>query len=252
MYCWKLAAVAAFIVSLSSTLKYSGMQYESMQEKKVYSVAKLTGNLNIDANWNKPEWSGVKSIRISNRMGEKPPFEPLVEAKVMYNDSNVFVIFRVQDRFVKSTVTEINGPVSENSCVEFFFAPDADKPLHYFNLEINAGGTPLLFYVTKPWSGYTELSKDDIRQIEIAHSLPSTVDPEIPEPTTWTIECRVPISMLQKYATITQPASGVKWKANFYKTGSATSNPNYLTWSKVEFPKPNFHLPEFFGTIVFE
>ena len=252
MHSFKLAVVAAFIFCLTTTLKIPEMQSEITHEKKEYSVARLAGNLKIDGNWNKPEWSKVKAVRVSNRMGEKPPFEPVVEAKVMYNDSNVFVIFRVQDRFVKSTVTEINGPVSENSCVEFFFAPDTDKPLHYFNLEVNAGGTPLLFYVTKPWSGYTELSKDDIREIEIAHSLPSVVNPEITDPTTWTIECRVPLSMLRKYATITQPSPGVKWKANFYKTGSATSNPNYLTWSKVEYPKPNFHLPEFFGTIVFE
>ncbi|MCB0276848.1 MAG: diguanylate cyclase, partial [Calditrichaeota bacterium] len=27
---------------------------------------------------------------------------------------------------------------------------------------------------------------------------------------------------------------------------------HWLTWAPVEHPKPNFHLPEFFGTLVFD
>jgi len=142
--------------------------------------------------------------------------------------------------------------VSGDSCVEFFFAPDPAKPLCYFNLEINAGGTPLIFYITKPMSGLTKLLPEEISQIEIAHSMPRIVYPEIEEPVTWTIECRIPFSILEKYTAVTRPASGVLWKANFYKTGSRTSSPNYLTWSPVDFERPNFHLPQFFGDIQFK
>jgi hypothetical protein len=147
---------------------------------------------------------------------------------------------------------EYNGNVSGDSCVEFFFAPDPARPLCYFNLEVNAGGTPLIFYITKPMSGLTRLNPDEISQIEIAHSLPRVVYPEIEEPVTWTVECRIPLSILEKYTPVAKPGPGVQWKANFYKTGSRTSSPNYLTWSPVEFERPNFHLPQFFGNIDFK
>ncbi len=215
----------------------------------VYDVHKLTGPLAIDADWDKAQWQQIKAAEITNYVGELPAFRPKTEFKMMYDSENVYVIFRVQDRYVRSVVQEYNGSVSRDSCVEFFFAPDSEYPLRYFNLEINAGGTPLIFYIVHPWSDYTKLEADDIDQIEIAHSLPETVDPEITEPTTWTIEYRIPLAMLEKFANVTLPKPGTVWKANFYKTGSKTSNPHWVTWSPVD--RKNFHLPQFFGTIKF-
>lgn len=217
-----------------------------------YRVSKLKKAMPIDANWDKPQWKKVETIKIEKYMGTIPPFKPQVEAKMMYDQDNVYVIFRVKDRYVKSVVKEYNGNVSGDSCVEFFFSPDTEQPLKYFNLEINAGGTPLIYYVSKPWTEFAKLKNDEIKQIEIAHSLPSVVDPEITEPVTWTLEYRIPLSMLKTYSNLTQPAPGVIWKANFYKTGSRTSNPNYITWNFVDNPKPNFHLPQFFGTLIFK
>jgi len=93
---------------------------------------------------------------------------------------------------------------------------------------------------------------EDIKKIEIAHSLPQIVDPEITEPVTWTLEYRIPLVMLEKYSNVTRPKQGVVWKANFYKIAEKTSNPHYITWSVIENDKPNFHLPKFFGTLKFQ
>lgn len=224
-----------------------------MENKPIYVVKKLNAsNMAIDADWEKEEWRNIEVVKIEKQMGPDTIFVPRVQARLMYDEENIYGIFKVEDRYVRSTVTEYNGNVSGDSCVEFFFSPDAENPLHYFNLEINAGGTPLIFFITKPWEGVTKLEAKDIQQIEIAHSLPEVVEPEITEPTTWYIEFRIPLSMLENYSKVTRPESGVVWKGNFYKTGSKTSSPNYLTWSFVDHPKPNFHLPEFFGTLKFE
>lgn len=240
------------MLAQSQSSENKSKQKTTMETKEaVYHVKQADSRMIIDANWDKKEWKDIETIQIKRHMGAMPKFVPVVESKMMYDKENLYVIFRVKDRFVKSTVTALNGPVSENSCVEFFFSPDTSKPLNYFNLEINAGGTPLIFHVTKPRATYDKLSDDDIKQIEIAHSLPAVVDPEIKEPVTWTIEYRIPVAMLKKYSNVTPPAPGIKWKGNFYKTGSETSNPNYMTWSFVDHPVPDFHLPQFFGTLVF-
>ncbi|HEY5751036.1 MAG TPA: carbohydrate-binding family 9-like protein [Chryseolinea sp.] len=207
--------------------------------------------ITIDGKWDKPVWKKVKAITIENRMGEEPRFRPVTEAKMLYDTANVYVIFRVHDKFVKSTVTAYNGEVSGDSCVEFFFSPNSAQPGHYFNLEVNAGGTPLIFFITHPWTEFTELSAAVIDKIEIAHSLPAVVDPEIAKAVTWTIEYRIPLGILQQFTNVTIPKPGVTWRANFYKTGSNTSNPHYYTWSPVSNPKPNFHLPAYFGTLTF-
>lgn len=217
----------------------------------VHRVRRLRRPPAIDGDWDKPAWADAGILRIERHMGPVPAFVPTVEARLGYDSDNVYVIFRVQDRHVRSVVQEVNGNVSGDSCVEFFFAPDASKPLCYFNLEVNAGGTPLIFYVSKPMSELQRLQPDEVARIEIAHSMPRIVYPEVEGPVTWTVECRIPLDLLERYTPITRPARGRSWKANLYKTGSRTSNPNYMTWSYVDHPRPNFHLPQYFGTIEF-
>jgi len=220
--------------------------------ENTYHVKALSGKITLDADWDKPVWSDVEAVALTHYMGQKPAFSPVTHAKLMYDENHIYGIFRVQDKFIQSKVLEINGNVSGDSCVEFFFSPDAENPLKYFNLEINAGGVPLLHYVKQPRKNYEVLEPESIKKIEIAHSMPKEVFPEITEETVWAIEFKVPLDMLRQYGPVTTPAPGVTWKANFYKTGSQTSNPNYFTWNFVDNPRPDFHLPQFFGTLIFD
>ena len=95
------------------------------------------------------------------------------------------------------------------------------------------------------------MSLASIEQIELFHSLPNVVSPAIETPVTWTLEYRIPLAMLKEYGKVSQPAKGVTWKANFYKI-SDRPNVHYKTWSLVENARPNFHLPQFFGTLNFK
>lgn len=167
----------------------------------------------------------------------------------MYDDRNLYIIFRVRDRYIRSITTEINGPVWKDSAVEFFFSPDENLPNNFFNLEVNCGGTHLLGYPSSPGA---KPNKEDIQKIEIGHSLPQIVDPEITESVTWTIECKIPIEILENFSDVTHPQPGVVWGANFYKIAENNSNPHYLTWTDIDYPKPHFHLPQFFGKIEFQ
>lgn len=223
---------------------------DKKQEAPTYKVTRLTQSMPIDANWDKKQWQDVEPIEITNYIAEIPPFRPKTTAKMVYDDENVYVIFKVEDSYVKSVVQEYNGNVSGDSCVEFFFSPDTNYPERYFNLEVNAGGTPLIFYIVQPWTDYTKLDAEAIDKIEIAHSMPKLIDPEITEPTTWTIEYRVPLSMLEQFSNVTRPEPGTIWKANFYKTASKSMNPHWVTWAEID--RKNFHMPQFFGTLEFQ
>ncbi len=231
---------------------YSFTSNTTMKRESVYNVARLKEPMKIDAKWDKPQWKNITPLEITNYMGAIPGFKPEAQAKMMYDDDNLYVIFHVKDRFVRCITNEINGPVWEDGAVEFFFAPDAKQPLLYFNLETNCGGTPLMHFNLVPRKESKQLSKDDIKKIEIAHTLPQIIDPEMKEPVTWTLEYRIPIAMLEKYSTVTHPGKGVVWKANFYKIAENSSNPHYITWSVIKVEKPDFHRPEFFGSLIFE
>lgn len=243
-------AILSFIVLLF--LSCTTTKQKETKNMSVYTVSKLNQSLKIDGDWNKPQWQNIKEADIVNRMGDKPLFTPSVQAKMMYDSINLYVIFRVNDKFVRCLVTEYNGPVYEEPAVEFFFSPDPENPGKYFNLEINCGGTPLMQYNDFTAKTQNFIKAEDIKKIEIAHSLPQVVDPEISEPVTWTIEYSIPLAMLEKYAKVIYPKPGIEWRANFYKIAEKGSSVHFLTWSVVDNPEPNFHLPQFFGKLKFE
>ena len=224
---------------------------ESDDSGSTYIIHRLAGDMKIDAVWDKAQWRQVPSVFIGNYMGEKPSFMPETEAKVQVDDKNIYVIFHVRDRYVRAVERNMQGKVWEDACVEFFFAPDTSKPLQYFNVEMNCGGTVLMYYNRKPDVDRTPLALEDIEQIEIAHTMPKIVDPEITEPVTWTLEYRLPFSVLEKYARLTRPQPGVTWRGNFQKCAETNSHPHWLTWAKIDYPTPKFHMPQYFGRLEF-
>jgi len=246
----KIINIITVFFLLAIACSFSGKM--SNDGPAVYAVKRLKKPMKIDGNWNKSEWRHTKTIDISNFMGEVPSFRPVAQAKMMYDDSCIYIIFRVHDRFVRSLVQDYNGPVSGDACVEFFFSPDTTLPGKYFNLEINAGGTPLMAYHIFNQKESSKFSAAELDRIAIAHSLPAKIDPEITQPVTWTLEYRLPIALMEKYAAVTRPEPGAVWRANFYKTSSKSSNPHWITWAVVQNAKPSFHLPRFFGRIEFQ
>jgi len=226
----------------------------SMNKPIVYEVISFEDKLDIDANWLKAEWVGKEALTICNYMGEVPEFNHKVLAKMMYSTTNkcLYLIFRVEDKYILCRTDTINGPVWHDSCVEFFFSPDVDAPLQYFNLEMNCAGIPLMKFNRKPREDATNLDPADIRQVEIATTRPVTGHEEVTGPVTWTLECRIPLNILRKYSSVTDPEPGVTWRANFYKIAAQSSHPHYITWSPVNRPKPDFHVPEDFGVLLFK
>lgn len=217
-----------------------------------YFVYQTDMKPDINAVWKKKFWKKTDGILLQNYMGEKPSHFPETQAKVKYDDKNLYVIFTVKDRYVRAVAKEINGRVYEDSCVEFFFTPGPDISRGYFNLEMNCKGVFLFNWHRNGNQEKGPLDTSDNSQITVSCSLKEDVTEEIDKPVDWTIEYCIPFSILKKYMEVDMPAPGVVWKANFYKCGDKTSHPHWLTWAPVDFPTPKFHLPEFFGTIIFK
>jgi hypothetical protein len=205
----------------------------------------------IDADWDKSIWRGADPVLLEHYMGDRPAHFPSTQVKIAYDDQAIYVIFRVDDRYVRAVAAGCQDSVYKDSCVEFFFATDAESPADYFNLEVNCGGTMLFQFHRAADGACIEIPESQCRRIEIAASLPKIIDPEISEPTTWTVEYRLPLDILRPYCGVTEPADGGAWRANFYKCADDSSHPHWLTWAPVDNPTPNFHLPEFFGVLEF-
>jgi hypothetical protein len=224
------------------------------EKPMTYHVARAQAAIPFDSQWDGHFWKSVQPLELKHFMGARPEHFPQVQAKLAYDDRAVYVIFRVDDRYVRAVAQKHQDAVYKDSCVEFFFTPQEDVEQGYFNLEMNCGGTMLLHYQCTPRQESKRVSDADLAKIDVMHSLPKIIDPEITEATQWTVAYRLPIEMFSKYfpAALHKPAPGVTWRANLYKCADDTSHPHWLTWSPVEFERPDFHRPQSFGLLKFQ
>ncbi len=205
--------------------------------------------------WVDPAWQHAEVLEVSHFRPESvATHRPVTQVRVLHDDHAIYVMFRVQDRYVRSVQTEYLGAVCTDSCVEWFAQPRPDAG--YINFEINCGGTLHSSYIEDParipggFKKFTYVPTTLAAQITIAHSMPAVVDPEIADAVTWMVQYRVPLTVFENYVGKLGALSGQEWRANFYKCGDLTSHPHWAAWSPVQ--DLNFHRPQDFALIRFE
>ena len=206
-------------------------------------------------NWDGPVWKNASVLSISNYLPQSSSHRPVTHVKVVHDETSIRFIYKVSDRYVRCTRTEFQSDVWNDSCVEWFAHPKTG--MGYFNFEINCIGTLHVHYVEDPTrtaGGKLKKSTPVLRKtaelLEIYHSIPSAIDPEITGPIEWFIEMKVPLIFFEPFIGPVGPISGQAWRANFNKCADQTSHPTWATWNPVS--ELNFHRPQEFGEIVFE
>ncbi len=217
-----------------------------------YTAQRKPGFSIENSSWDESPWKEISSLVIGNFMGRRPDHFPKAEVRILYDTKALCLMFRVEDRYVRAVARADQDAVYKDSCVEFFFTPGSDLSLGYFNLEMNCGGTMLFHFQPRPRENRIVIPASECARIKRGHSLPRIMDPEIQEPVTWTIAYQIPFDLLEKYCPVVKPGPEAEWLVNFYKCGNDTSHPHWLTWAPIDLPKPDFHCPGFFGTLVFE
>ena len=202
-------------------------------------------------------WDAADELDISHFPWDDSGHRPRVRARVLWDDAWLAVRFDVIDRYVRAVAQDFNDSVCLDSCVEFFVAPNSDPAQDaYFNFEVNCGGTMLLYRCPstaerEAGGAGTNVTDSDGATIQMAHSLPKIVEPELTEPTNWAVEYHVPWSLFESYFGVDPPKPGTTWRANFYKCADKTSHPHWGSWSAVATPTPNFHQPASFQPLYF-
>lgn len=204
--------------------------------------------------WDGAVWRRAEMLDVNCLRPESSDHRPRTQCRLLYDEENLYGIFRVEDRYVRCVHTSFQGDVWKDSCVELFVQPKGAGG--YFNFEFNGGGALLASYVTNPARAngrlqeFVPLTPDDGGQIRRFASLPAVVEPEIAQPLVWCLEFSLPLALLAKYAGPFGAVKGQIWHANFYKCGNETSHPHWLSWMPL--PERNFHDPSSFGNLLFD
>lgn len=202
-------------------------------------------------------WTGADVAEVTHYEREDSGHRPPTAARVLYDDEFLAVGFAVEDHYVRAVARNFNDMVCQDSCVEFFVAPNADPAQDaYFNFEINCGATMLLYRcpsTEEAAQGIDRAHLDDTdgALLRSAATLPKLIETEIAEPTDWRVEFHVPWSLFEKHFGVQRPVAGTVWRGNFYKCGDHTSHPHWGSWAPMQTPRPGFHQPAYFQPIEF-
>ncbi len=136
-----------------------------------------------------------------------------------------------------TTYTKDNDPVYKDSCMEAFlnFEPK-DLRVGYFNFEMNSYGAIL--------SGFGPIGNRK-RVHEITQYAPICTAKK--ERDTWSILLKVPMELICDVYKIQPLKPGDQFACNFYKISETPSIEHYGSFAPITYPKPNFHLPQFFA-----
>lgn len=205
--------------------------------------------LAIDGDTKKDAWASVTSLTITKYPWYLQGSKQKTEVKLLYSAHALYMLFECEDRHSSARVTELNGHVSGDSCVELFATPLPHKKPHYFNIEINCCGVLLLEY--GPHRNERIFITPELAQnITIYHSLEGPVKKTHVLDRGWILEVELPWKVLHAFAGIDAPAKGDIWKMNLCRIGGDV-DPQCATWAPIATPQPDFHQPSFFKEVTF-
>ena len=192
----------------------------------------------------------LDGLDVRHRIGELNwrgnDYSPEAGFSIARTSREILLKYYVRETWFKAEKTETNQEVYEDSCVEFFVSP-ADDGI-YYNFEFNAIGTCLMGAGT----GRHDRKRADPSVIAEIRRLASAGKGPISESNGdffWTLTLAIPFSTLFHHRA--DFSEGRLFRANFYKCGDKLTVPHYLTWNPVGTEKPDFHRPEFFGSLEF-
>lgn len=220
-----------------------------------YLVSRTETLPDVRAGWLALTWSPAEPLTIAGFHPRSSAHRPLAQARLLHDGHTLAVIFRVEDRYVLARATDYQSPTHKDSCVELFVRPRSNGG--YFNLEFNAIGALLLWYIDKPrrpdgsFEHYVEVPRELAETIPIHASQTEPILDEDPHPLVWTVAARIPVSMFENFLGPIGDLSGQTWRANFYKCADESSHPHWGAWSNIG-QRLDFHQPDRFGELVFE
>lgn len=190
--------------------------------------------------------SGVKADINQVNWKEDFPKSMPVAVTLAHDGEHIYLYFEVKGEQVRAANTKDMGSVWEDSCVEFFMQREGDTG--YRNFECNILGV-LLGSNHASREESERLSDDLLQQIVRVGTTQQRFDNGL-QVCDWTMYLEIPKAAMGFAAD--ESLEGQLLRANFYKCGDETPEPHFISWNPIDMPQPNFHVPQFFGTLELE
>lgn len=207
-------------------------------EGSVRRAASRNGPEGLDEN----EWKGAECLLLSRYWsGETAPAERRCEARLLWSDAGLHIRFKAE-QWEPPVVAE--HPVLDRKTIglwdrdvcEIFIAPGRETSNRYFEFEVAPTGEWLDLAIKM--EGTERVTEWGFRSEMKAMGRISEDSVEMAIAVPWT-------------AFGVRPEIGDVWCGNLFRTVGFGKDRGYLAWSPTFTERPDFHVPERFGKLVF-
>jgi hypothetical protein len=235
-----------------------------------YIAPRRTSHVTVDgrideASWEAAPWS-ESFTDIEGDVRPAPRFRTRV--RMLWDDSALYVAAELEEPDLWATITRRDAVIFQDNDFELFVDPDGDTH-RYFELEVNARGTPWDLFLPKPYrDGGHAVDAWNIEGLGVGVALDGTLNDPRDRDRGWGLELMIPWSAFADSGrTRAPPRDGDAWRVNFSRvewdhdtvagsyrkrTDPATGRPlpeHNWVWS----PQGaiNMHMPEMWGIVHF-
>jgi hypothetical protein len=177
-----------------------------------YRATRARGPIKVDGVLDEPDWARAPSTGPFTRTMDGSPAHYRTEAKILWDDQNVYVGFTCQDEDVWSSYTKHDDPLYNQEVVEVFIDADGDGKT-YNELEVSPGNVTFDAYFPARRQGMDlswESGMKSAVRVDGTYNDPSDVDRG------WTAEIAIPIAHLAAVPHV-PPRPGDRWRINLYR-----------------------------------
>lgn len=215
---------------------------------KRYVVRKITSEIEIDGKGDEAAWKEAASTGpfVETRAGRSSPVR--TEAKLLYDDKNLYVLFLNADSDIWSTIKKKDAALWTQEVVEIMIDPDGDGAT-YVELQVSPNGTIFDAYLPRRRQAQTGWDSSMKAEVRVEGTLNERDDQD----KGWTVEIALP---LKSAFGRTQPAGdippevGTVWRANMFRMDFPKGKPRRaVAWSPPL--TGDFHTLDRFGALVF-
>jgi hypothetical protein len=179
-----------------------------------YKAVHTTGPIKIDGKLDEPDWKRAASTGPFVRTMDGSPTKYRTEAKMLWDDKNLYVAWICQDEDVWTSYTQHDDPLYNQEVVEIFIDADGDGKT-YNELEVSPANVTFDAYFP---SHRENLPKAITWEsgIESAVVVDGTLNNANDVDKGWIAEASIPIAKLAAVPHVL-PQVGDKWRINLYR-----------------------------------
>jgi hypothetical protein len=218
------------------------------EKKRIVAKKVKDGVIKLDGKLTEKEWADAPSTGDFVRTMDGQPAEQKTQAKLLWDDKNLYVAFINDDKDIWTTLDKHDDKLWTQEADEMFIDADGDGKT-YVELQVNAKGATFDSYLPT----YRQNQNDWDANMKAGVNIEGTLNKRDDEDKRWTVELAIPLEAAkgkEKEMKNVPPKVGTEWRVNFFRMDQPNGRPQSGTgWSPPMVG--DFHALDKFGVLVF-